>query len=60
MDKEKVVYDLALLCVKQCLVANDPSDMEEACDLAVRAFENAYIKINDSIDPTIERINTGF
>ena len=60
MDKEKLVYDLALLCVKQCLTANDPSDMEEACDLAIRAFENAYSKISDSINPTLERINTSF
>ncbi len=54
MDKERIVYDLAMICVKQCLSNINPSDMDEACDLSVKAFENAYTKINSLIKPAVE------
>ena len=58
MDKDKLVYDLAMICVKQCLTESEPANMDDACDLAVKAFEKAYEKITALIDPAFESINT--
>lgn len=57
MDKNKLIYDLSLICVKQCLTEIQPSNMDDACNNVIEAFEKAYNKISESIEPVLERIN---
>lgn len=57
VDKSKLIYDLSLICVKQCLIDTQPSCMDETCNNVIQAFENAYSKISASIEPVFEKIN---
>ena len=57
-DKNKLVYDLSLICVNQCLQDIQPASMDEACKNSIDAFEKAYSKISALIEPGVERLNT--
>lgn len=57
MDKDKLIYDLSLICVKQCLLDTEPSDMETACEYSVKAFENAYKTLSTLIEPILASID---
>ncbi len=57
-EKNKLVYDLSLICVNQCLQDIQPASMDEACKNSIDAFEKAYSKISALIEPVVERLNT--
>jgi len=57
MDKNKLIYDLSLICVKQCLSDIQPVGIDDTCEYAIEAFENSFKKLSDSIEPVLERIN---
>ena len=57
LDKNKLVYDLSLICVNQCLQDIQPTSMDEACKNSIDAFEKAYSEISALIEPVVERLN---
>ena len=58
IDKDKLIYDLSLICVTQCLNDISPSNMDDACDYAVKSFNKACHKISELIEPVIKSIDT--
>ena len=57
IDKDKLIYDLSLICVTQCLNDISPSNMDDTCDYAVKSFNKACHKISELIKPSIKDID---